>query len=459
MPTSSDGTAVRSGRWGVTAKSPGPVSDIVLTAAVERGEPSAVRSPVAPPSPALALRGVGKSYNVAGRQSTTLAEQLADWVGRARASSDAGLFWALRDVTCEIGAGEIVGLVGRNGAGKSTMLKLMSGVTAPSTGEIDVYGRIGSLLEVGTGFHPELSGRENVFLNGAFIGMRRAEIRQRFDEIVEFAGVEQFLDLPIKRYSSGMAVRLAFAVAAHLDADILLVDEVLAVGDQAFQDKCLGKMREVRQREGRTVLFVSHNLAAVASLCTRALLLQGGRVIADAPASEVCRQYAAGVASTTNEVVDLTSMARAKRSPARFTAVRVNGVDASGHATDGVVSGGSIEITLTVSADERVSRAVAGVDITDERGRAAAGVSTDSRDVWFDVEAGGSRIVTLTLRDVELRGGAYTIGLTLRTMAEVLDEVDAVVRFEVEARPETPYERWPGFPQAGYLPRYEVEVR
>src|SRR3982751_983307 len=251
-------------------------------------------------APALALRDVGKSYNVASKQSTMLAEQVADWVGRARTSSEANRFWALRDVTCEIGTGEIVGLVGRNGAGKSTLLKVITGVTTPSTGDIDIYGRIGSLLEVGTGFHPELTGRENVFLNGAFIGMRRAEIRQRFDEIVEFSGVEAFLDMPIKRYSSGMAVRLAFAVAAHLDADILLVDEVLAVGDQAFQDKCLGKMREVRQRDGRTVLFVSHNLAAVASLCTRALLLSGGRVVADASAAEVTRLYAAGVASTTS---------------------------------------------------------------------------------------------------------------------------------------------------------------
>ena len=445
MPTSSSTLAPRA-----PTPVPGPR---VVRAAIDSAAPTSPRL-----EPALSLRGVGKSYHVAGRQSTTLAEQVADWVGRARTSRDADLFWALRNGSCEIGRGEIVGLVGRNGAGKSTLLKLISGVTAPSTGEIDIYGRIGSLLEVGTGFHPELTGRENVFLNGAFIGMRRAEIRQRFDEIVEFSGVEQFLDLPIKRYSSGMAVRLAFAVAAHLDADILLVDEVLAVGDQAFQDKCLGKMREVRQREGRTVLFVSHNLAAVSSLCTRVLLLQSGRVIADASASEVCRRYAAGVASTTTEEVDLTGVPRMKRSPARFTAVRVTGLDAAGAATDGVVSGGSLEITLTITAEHRVSRAVAGVDIVDERGRPAAGVSTDSRDVWFDVEAGGSRTITLTLRSVELRAGAYTLALTLRTMAEVLDEVDAVVRFEVEARPETPYERWPGWPQAAYGPRYEVTV-
>ncbi|MEO8563015.1 MAG: ABC transporter ATP-binding protein [bacterium] len=409
-------------------------------------------------APALSIRGIGKSYNVAARQSTTLSEQVADWVGRARTSADANKFWALRDVSCEVGRGEILGLVGRNGAGKSTLLKIISGVTAPSTGDIDVFGRIGSLLEVGTGFHPELTGRENVFLNGAFIGMRRAEIRQRFDEIVEFSGVEAFLDMPIKRYSSGMQVRLAFAVAAHLDADILLVDEVLAVGDQAFQDKCLGKMREVRQREGRTVLFVSHNLAAVASLCTRGLLLSGGRVIADASATEITRLYAAGVATTTSDEVDLTSVPRMKRSAARFTAVRVSGLDAGGSETDTILAGSSLEIVLTVGADERISRAVVGVDVMDERGRPAAGVSTDSSDVWFDVDANGERRVTLRLHDARLRAGAYTLGLTLRTMSEVLDEVDAVVRFEVVADPDAPYERWPGWPQASYVPRFDVAL-
>jgi ABC-type polysaccharide/polyol phosphate transport system ATPase subunit len=219
----------------VTATAPVGALNAERTRRVPHGASIGVEPAARTAPPALSLRDVGKSYDVAGRQSTTLAEQVADWVGRARESSEADRFWALRDVSCEIGMGEIVGLVGRNGAGKSTLLKLISGVTAPSTGEIDIHGRIGSLLEVGTGFHPELTGRENVFLNGAFIGMRRAEIRQRFDEIVEFAGVEQFLDLPIKRYSSGMAVRLAFAVAAHLDADVeeTTRDEVLRAEDHS----------------------------------------------------------------------------------------------------------------------------------------------------------------------------------------------------------------------------------
>jgi len=205
-------------------------------------------------------------------------------------------FWALRDINFEIKRGEVVGIIGRNGAGKSTLLKVLSRITEPTTGRITLKGRVASLLEVGTGFHPELTGRDNIFLNGAILGMSRAEIRKKFDEIVAFAEVERFLDTPVKRYSSGMYVRLAFAVAAHLEPEILIVDEVLAVGDATFQDKCLGRIREVA-RGGRTVLFVSHNLASVQALCTRTLFLSQGKLQLDAtPAVAISRYLGEGQA-------------------------------------------------------------------------------------------------------------------------------------------------------------------
>jgi lipopolysaccharide transport system ATP-binding protein len=199
-------------------------------------------------------------------------------------------FWALRDISFEVEPGEVLGIVGRNGAGKSTLLKILSRIIKPTTGEVDMYGRSGSLLEIGTGFHPDLTGRENVFLNGAIIGMKRAEIKSKFDEIIAFAGVEKFLDVPIKYYSTGMHLRLAFAVAAHLEPDILILDEVMAVGDAAFQKKCLAKMKEV-SRDGRTVIFVSHDLMSVKQMCGRALLIESGRLLDVGDAGSVVSNY------------------------------------------------------------------------------------------------------------------------------------------------------------------------
>jgi lipopolysaccharide transport system ATP-binding protein len=211
-------------------------------------------------------------------------------ISRLPASTRSEDFWAVKDVSFEIKSGQAVGIIGRNGAGKSTLLKLLSRITAPTTGRMELNGRVASLLEVGTGFHPELTGRENIYLNGAILGMHRAEIKRKFDEIVTFAEVERFLDTPVKRYSSGMYMRLAFAVAAHLEPEILIVDEVLAVGDSAFQKKCLGKMSEVSS-EGRTVLFVSHNMDAIMRLCSRAILLQKGSIIDTGSARDVVNRY------------------------------------------------------------------------------------------------------------------------------------------------------------------------
>ena len=228
---------------------------------------------------AIAIRGVGKRYMIRHDYTapTTLAEAIVRRVRHPFAKVEREQFWALRDVSFDVKRGEALALIGINGAGKSTLLKILSRITEMSEGQVDLYGRVGSLLEVGTGFNQELTGRENVFLNGAILGMTRVEIRRQFDAIVAFAGVERFLDTPVKHYSSGMYVRLAFAVAAHLRSEILIVDEVLAVGDVEFQRKCLGKMRDVAS-DGRTVLLVSHNMAAVANLCSRAVVLRSGRL-------------------------------------------------------------------------------------------------------------------------------------------------------------------------------------
>ena len=250
----------------------------------------------------IRAEGLGKAYTISHEElrrgasyrslredlQRALKEPVRRMFGRPARRRE--LFWALRDVSFDVRRGEVLGIIGRNGAGKSTLLKILSRITEPTSGHADVYGRVGSLLEIGTGFHPELSGKENIFLNGAILGMKRCEVQQLFDEIVQFADVEKFLDTPVKRYSSGMYLRLAFAVAAHLESEILIVDEVLAVGDAEFQKKCLDKMKEV-ELSGRTVLFVTHNMSAVSSLCSRALLIKGGSIGAEGPAVDVIRQY------------------------------------------------------------------------------------------------------------------------------------------------------------------------
>jgi lipopolysaccharide transport system ATP-binding protein len=252
--------------------------------------------------PAVLVEGVGKRYRLrhhhGGGGYQTLRETLASFAAapfrRLKGSNQPRVttddFWALQDVSFSVSEGEVVGIIGRNGAGKSTLLKILSRITEPTTGRVTLSGRVASLLEVGTGFHPELSGRDNIYLNAAILGMARAETARKFDEIVAFAEVEQFLDTPVKRYSSGMYVRLAFAVAAHLDPEILIVDEVLAVGDAEFQKRCIGKMHEV-SRGGRTVLFVSHNMAAIQALCNRGIWVEKGRIARDGAVREVIGQY------------------------------------------------------------------------------------------------------------------------------------------------------------------------
>jgi lipopolysaccharide transport system ATP-binding protein len=253
--------------------------------------------------PIIQVRNLGKQYRVVSGNAS-LREAIAkrfksSFHGNGNGDAQTDLLWALRNVSFEVKPGEVVGLVGRNGAGKSTLLKILSRVIKPSTGEVDVYGRVGSLLEIGTGFHPDLTGRENIYLNGAIIGMRREEIKRKFDEIVAFAEVERFLDTPVRYYSSGMYLRLAFAVAGHFEPEILMLDEVLAVGDAAFQRKCLDKMKQISS-EGRTVFFVSHNLSSIQELCTRALLVEAGQLIEDGSTYDVSVKYLDMVAALEN---------------------------------------------------------------------------------------------------------------------------------------------------------------
>ncbi|WP_379093542.1 ABC transporter ATP-binding protein [Pedobacter sp. UC225_65] len=266
---------------------------------------------------AIKAENLSKAYQLGEIGTGTISRDLERWYAKIRGKEDpflrigetndrstkgaSDIVWSLKDLNFEIQQGDAVGIIGRNGAGKSTLLKILSKVTGPTTGKISGKGRIASLLEVGTGFHPELSGRENIFLNGAILGMRKHEIKRKFDEIVDFAGVERYIDTPVKRYSSGMYVRLAFAVAAHLESEILIVDEVLAVGDAEFQKKCLGKMGEVSKGEGRTVLFVSHNMHAVIELCNKGIVLNNGKVVFNSTANEAVKFYQKNQAQYLND--------------------------------------------------------------------------------------------------------------------------------------------------------------
>lgn len=331
---------------------------------------------------ALKMDAVSKLYQLGQVGTGTLAHDLNRWWARIMGKEDpyaavgvvnkreqAGdeFVWALRDINFEVNQGEIVGIIGRNGAGKSTLLKLLSRVTGPTEGEIRINGKIASLLEVGTGFHPELSGRENIFLNGAILGMSKKEIQKKFDEIVEFSGCAKYIDTPVKRYSSGMHVRLAFAVAAHLEPDILIVDEVLAVGDAEFQSKCLGKMQDVSKSSGRTVLFVSHNMGAVKRLCPNSILLDNGKIVKTGQTTEVIDSYLDS-GSEFERLIHWSESDRPRTHEVVLNSISI--VDEKGRI-DSILATGSdlrIEIDYTLLKDIknlRISATVTNIDGTD----------------------------------------------------------------------------------------------
>ncbi|MES2209899.1 MAG: ABC transporter ATP-binding protein [Chloroflexota bacterium] len=347
---------------------------------------------------------------------------------RARQRSTSEVLWAIHDVSFEVRRGEALGIIGRNGAGKSTLLKILSRITKPTSGRADVYGRLGSLLEVGTGFHPELTGRENVYLNGAILGMSRREIQRQFDEIVAFAETERFLDTPVKHYSTGMYMRLAFAVAAHLDTDVLVVDEVLAVGDAAFQQKCLGKMEDVAGH-GRTVLFVSHNMAAITQLCTNALLLDGGRVAASGPTDQVIGSY---MASQNQEArVDLHSKGVANGTGgAVFEWAEAR--NQLGAICQDFSVGDDIIIRFGIRlAPERPGTKLA-VSLRTSDGLPIAHMVDDDSAFVLDRSSEGST-VSVILDDVRLYPGSYAVTLWAVNSAntEVFDHAEACITIRI----------------------------
>jgi lipopolysaccharide transport system ATP-binding protein len=390
--------------------------------------------------PAIQVESLSKHYRIGERRGgyRTVRETLMDAAlrplraargGRAadRAPRDTTV-WALRDVSFEIAAGEVVGIVGRNGAGKSTLLKVLSRITEPTSGCATIQGRVGSLLEVGTGFHPELTGRENIYLNGAILGMPKRDIGRKFDEIVAFAEVERFIDTPVKHYSSGMHLRLAFAVAAHLEPDVLLVDEVLAVGDVAFQEKCLGKMQHVA-RSGRTVLLVSHNMAAISALCERTVFLHAGELAFHGDTETAIKRYIADAAS--RSAIDLTER-RDREGDGRVRLQQVRLVDEIGHPTDIVQSGRQVDFFLDyAAADARpVTNALFEIKVTDHIDQLLFTLSTFLTGESFPVLP---RTGTIRCRvpALLLAPGTYNLRLICYVNNELADLVRDARRFTV----------------------------
>ena len=403
--------------------------------------------------PAIQLENLSKLYKLGTLGYTTLRELVGEWRERRRHGSrppqvPAGLdpvqigplpnsFWALHDISATVERGQVIGVIGRNGAGKSTLLKILSRITEPTSGRAVMRGRVGALLEVGAGFHPELSGRENIFLNGAILGMKRSDIVRQLDQIIDFVDLGAFLDTPVKRYSSGMYVRLAFGVAAHLESEILMVDEALAVGDARFQQKCLGKMRDISSDQGRTVIFVSHNLDAVQRLCSHCLLLDRGRLLSHgATAPVVARYLDANIPhARPGQWIDVTGASREGSGDARFTEVRFTSHNplAAGQA----YSDGPLELDLAIEAKAATRIQSIAVGIRDEMGRKLVNADVGILGQTFDFPEGRTH-VRLRIERLHLKPGIYGLALWLARYAgdrvergDILDYVEKGLDLEV----------------------------
>jgi ABC-type polysaccharide/polyol phosphate transport system ATPase subunit len=355
-------------------------------------------------------------------------------------------FWALRGVSFEVAEGEVVGLIGRNGAGKSTLLKILSRITEPTEGRVELRGRVGALLEVGTGFHPELSGRENIFLNGAILGMKRSEIVRQFDRIVDFAQIGRFLDTPVKRYSSGMYVRLAFAVAAHLEPEILIVDEVLAVGDAEFQRKCLGRMEELRTQKGRTVFLVSHNLEMIESLCTRCILLDEGRIVFDGKTSQALEQYRASGGRGGEITIQAT------------TRMHWRGLQ-NRDALRGISGDGDLAFELSfLTGDQDLDKVHVDVELVDADGRRVT--HSKSRFVCggFDLPANTAMTLRYTVHAPMLAPGSYFMTVYAYDPRGILAWIEHIDACDISSRSYFPAVDFIDEIKGATVPRFDVEL-
>jgi lipopolysaccharide transport system ATP-binding protein len=381
----------------------------------------------------IQAEGLGKRYRRGVRVDTGLRhvlERFARSPWRALRGERPETFWALKDVSLAVNEGEVLGLIGRNGAGKTTLLKILSRITRPTEGWAEIRGKVRSLLEVGTGFHPELTGRENTYLSGSILGMSKREIDRKFDEIVAFAEIEKFIETPVKHYSSGMYVRLAFSVAAHLEPEILLVDEVLAVGDITFQKKCMGKMGDVA-RAGRTVILVSHNMAAINALCSRCLIMEAGGVAFDGPTTAATERYYADTIKLGSNG-DLTNRPREGNGKGRFRSISVQPLDAVGNELEFASPGCDLRVEIEVECETSFTDCILAAIFYDANGYRVIDTNTAQKGEYVSLEAGQKGRAVFLLREVLLTPGRYFIGLWLgRQAMEEVDHIEHAVVLDV----------------------------
>lgn len=397
----------------------------------------------------IEVQGLSKQYRLGTIGTGTLAHDVNRWwhkmVGREdpyllvsetndRAQKgDTEYVWSLKDINLKVEQGEVLGIIGRNGAGKSTLLKILSRTTAPTTGSVKIKGRVASLLEVGTGFHPELTGRENIFLNGAILGMTKREIKAKFEEIVDFSGVERYIDTPVKRYSSGMYVRLAFAVAAHLESEILIVDEVLAVGDAEFQKKCLGRMKNVSTQDGRTVLFVSHNMAAIENLCEKAVVLHNGKVHSIEHAASAIQSYLSLNKKNAQEIELVRRQDRQGNGVLKFSAIQLLDARSKQEVTS-AASGQDIILRLFIEKKKGLicTNLLVALGLNDMLDNRICHINNDLTNQNFNELEDDSKYIDIYVRELPLNNGIYNLTLFASINNEITDWVQNAFYFTVE---------------------------